>query len=98
MEDTEKTIEQLKADLDAANAALLRSGAPGPIAGEYKGYRFADGHRRVRDQKGAICDTEKLLAAAAQDDETAVGILEWLIKIKYSYFTKAAAPAAQKKK
>lgn len=92
--------EQAQKAAKSAESALQRSGAPGPIKGEYNGYRFADGYRRVRDQRGQICDTEMLLDQAAQGDETAKGILDWLIKIKHKSFTKGAteAPAKAAKK
>jgi len=59
-----------------------------PIKGEYKGYRFDDGQRRVRNRKGQLCDTEKLLGAAADKDAEAIATLDWLIQIKYAHFSK----------
>jgi small-conductance mechanosensitive channel len=108
MENTETAV----ADLQKQNAALqarlaeaeaaLKKGGPAPIQGEYKGFRFVPGHKRVRDAQGALCDTEQLLAAAAdpQHDghEAAVTLLDRLIKINYAYFTQEAAAPAKKKK
>lgn len=97
----EAEVAALKAERDAALAALKKSGAPAPIAGSYKGYRFADGHRRVRDAKGNLCDTAMLLEAAGDtahpNHVTACAVLDRLIKINYAYFTKEAAPATGKK-
>jgi len=63
-----------------------------PIKGSFKGYKFDDGHGRVRNDRGELCDTEKLLAAAADnkstDHEEAVKTLEWFIKVQYAHFTK----------
>ncbi len=78
-------LAKAKQELAAANAALKQSGAPAPLTGSYKGFSFQAGHRRVRNQQGELCDTQKLLDAAAAGDATAIEILDWLIKIKYGY-------------
>lgn len=92
-DDLQAKLAALEAERDAAVAALKKSGAPAPISGEYKGYRFADGHARVRDEKGALCDTSMLLEAANDPNHAnhakAVAVLDRLIKIQYAYFTKA---------
>lgn len=78
-------LSQLKAKVYAGDTAL-------PIQGKYKQHQFADGHRRVRNKSGELCDTEKLLAAAADkespDQAQAVETLDWLIEIGYEYFKK----------
>lgn len=68
-----------------AEAALKASGGPVPIKGAYKGYTFPAGHARIRNQEGALCDTQAVLDAANAGDETACAILDHLIKIKYGY-------------
>lgn len=106
IEQLQKQLEEAKrqayeAQQEAAAAAAERDelaeqikSGKGKVAikGEYKGHRFADGHLRVRDQRGAICDTEKLLAAANDKNSDghaeAVAILDWLIQTKYGYFKK----------
>lgn len=93
MEGQEK-IAELQAQLAAEKAARetlelkMQSGDTRvPIAGSYKGYRFDDGHRRVRDKDGMMCDTVKLLAAAKEKDPVATATLDWLIELKYAHFT-----------
>lgn len=93
MEGQEK-IAELQAQLAAEKAARetleqkLQSGDTRvPIAGSYKGYRFDDGHRRVRDQEGLMCDTAMLLSAAKEKDAKAIATLDWLIELKYAHFT-----------
>jgi hypothetical protein len=85
-------LDRVTAERDAAQAALQKSGAPAPILGSYKGYRFEDGHRRVRDAKGNLCDTGMLLEAANDsahpNHAVACAVLNRLIQIKYAYFTK----------
>jgi small-conductance mechanosensitive channel len=108
MENTETAVaelqkqnEALRASLAAAEAAL-KKGGPAPIKGEYKGFRFQPGHKRVRDEQGNLCDTEQLLAAAADTEheghDAAVSVLDRLIKIEYAYFTKEVSAPANKKK
>ena len=78
-----------KADLEAK---VLDGTASKAIKGSYKGHTFADGHKLVRNNKGELCDTTKLLASAADKKADghadAVAVLDWLIEIKYAYFTK----------
>lgn len=68
-----------------------------PVKGSYKGYSFDDGQHRVRDAAGNICESEKVLAAAADknaDGHTeAVAILERLIDLKYAFFNKTEGKA-----
>ena len=99
MEDKDK-IAELQAKLDASEAeknALAAKMATGdtrlPIAGSYKGYRFDDGHLRIRDKQGLLCGTAELLAAATAKtpDPLAVEVLDWLIEIQYAHFTKKKA-------
>ena len=84
-----QAAETAKAKLEASIAA---GSAAAVVKGTYKGHKFADGHNKVRDINGAICDAEKLLAAAAAKDDPghqdAVAVLDWLIEIKYAYFVK----------
>lgn len=90
------TPEEILAELQATKAELevkLQSGtATSAIKGSYKGHKFADGHKLVRNNKGELCDTTKLLAAAADKKADghadAVALLDWLIEIGYGYFTK----------
>jgi len=97
----EAEVAALKSERDTAIAALKKSGGPVPITGSYKGYRFADGHQRVRDAKGALCDTALLLESANNpahpNHATACAVLDRLIQINYAYFTKDASPATGKK-
>lgn len=89
--------EEEKATVIAEKAALeakMQSGDTRlPIPGAYKGYRFDDGHRRVRDRSGNLCDSAELLAAASgkTPDAKAVETLEWLIEINYAHFKKGKA-------
>lgn len=82
--------EKAKAELEAKVASGTASKA---IKGTYKGYSFADGHRRVRNRNGELCDTAKLLEAASDKKSDghadAVAVLDWLIETKYGYFVKA---------
>lgn len=80
---------------EAAEAALAQAevaAKPSKIAGQYKGYSFLDNHRNVRNRSGELCDTTKLMAAAADkkhaDHAEATKTLDWLIEIKYAYLTK----------
>lgn len=97
--EAQKAAQAAADDLDSVKqyalslAEKMKSGDTSiPISGSYKGYKFADGHRRVRNKNGELCDTEKLLAAAADKNAEghaeAIEILDWLIKIQYGYFTK----------
>lgn len=97
--DQNARIKELEAQLAEAqevariaNAKAEGSGAPVVIEGEYKGYRFADGHKAVRNESGELCDTAALLAAAknknADGHEVAVALLDRLIEMNYAYFTK----------
>ena len=105
-EEIKAELEQAKLDLEnerkahaealeakaALEAKVLDGTAAKAIKGSYKGHSFADGHKRVRNNKGELCDTTKLLAAAADKKSDgyadAVAVLDWLIEIKYAYFTK----------
>lgn len=105
-EEIKAELEAAKAELNAerearANAekraeelsAKIQDGTTSTeIKGSYKGYKFADGHKRVRNSKGELCDTTKLLAAAAdkksEGHADAVAVLDWLIEINYGYFVK----------
>ncbi len=105
-EDIKAQLEAAKAEANAerkarevAEAKLteleeqVRSGSPTiAIKGSFKGYKFDDNHRRVRNSRGELCDTEKLLAAASDKKSDAhaeaVETLDWLISIKYAHFTK----------
>jgi uncharacterized lipoprotein YmbA len=86
---------QKKAEEEAAAAqeALRKSGAPVIIKGSYKGYSFVQGHARVRDKNGVLCDTQMLIDAAndkkSDNYAAACEVLDHLIKIEYAYFTKA---------
>lgn len=98
----EAELTKAKAELTAYRNALIKSGAPEPISGSYKGHTFAAGHRRVRDAKGAMCDTQMLLDAAAdpthENHAAACALLDRLIGLKYAYFTKEAPASDLKKK
>ncbi len=84
-ESAEKKAKELE-------AAISEGAVSTAIKGSYKGYKFADGHKRVRNQRGEFCDTAMLLAAAADKANPAhadaVALLDWLIEIKYAYFSK----------
>lgn len=88
----QKAAEAAKAEAAEAKAKLGASNAPVKINGTYKGYSFVDGHRRIRDRKGALCDTQEVLNAAnnAADPNhaTAVAILDWYISTGYGYLVK----------
>lgn len=71
-----------------AEEALKKSGGPVPIRGKYKGYRFPDGHTRIRDAEGNLLDTQAVLDAANAGAETAKAVLDRLIALKYAYLTK----------
>jgi len=106
IEDIKKELEAAKAEANAERQAReaaesktaelenqIKSGNTKlPIKGSFKGYTFDDGHNRVRNYRGELCDTEKLLAAAADKGsdahDEAVKMLEWLIKVQYAHFTK----------
>ena len=76
---------------EAQAEALKKASATGTVVinGEYKGYRFADGHKNVRNRAGELCDTEKLIAAANDSAHEAhaeaTSTLDWLIDIQYGY-------------
>lgn len=111
IEQLQKQLEDAKAEINrqreardaadkkaaAAEAALHRAGAPAPISGIYKGHSFADGHRCIRNKKGQLGDTQAILDAANAGDPEACALLDWLIEIKYAYFTPADAKPAAKK-
>lgn len=94
-------LETLRAELEKARAekaeaetarreleTALQTGVT-PIRGSYKGYRFTDGHKNVRNRQGELCDTEMLLTQANDGDATACAVLDWLISIQYGYLVKA---------
>lgn len=90
--EAQKAAAAANSERDALLEKIKSGDLRTPISGSYKGYKFDDGHRRVRDQKGKLCDTEKLLASAAdkksEGHNDAVEILEWLIRINYAHFNK----------
>ncbi len=81
-----------KLALEKAEAAAAAK-STGKINGSYKGHQFVDNHKKVRNAIGELCDTEKLLAAAADKESDghaeAVALLDWLLDIKYAYLVKA---------
>lgn len=81
-EELEKEVAALKSKLGEKTLV--------PIKGEYKGHRFQDGHRKIRNQSGELCDTQMVMDAAAKGDKTACEILDWLIDLGYAYLIPAA--------
>lgn len=103
-EEIKAQLEAAKAELDKARKEMeatqkeldeLKKGGLKnvKISGSYKGFRFDDNHGRVRNQNGEICDTQKLMAAAADkespDYAAAVAVLDWLISIEYGHLRKS---------
>lgn len=99
---TPEYVKQLQAELAdakkeaAANAkkaekaaeTLKASGVAAPVDGSYKGYSFPANFRTVRNKLGEKCDTQTLLDKAKEKNPEACAILDYLIEIKFGYFTK----------
>lgn len=85
-EDLEREVADLKAKLGEATLT--------PITGTYKGYAFDDGHRKIRNQIGEICDTQMVMDAANKGDKEAIEILDWLIDLGYAHLKLAKVDAA----
>lgn len=99
---TPEYVTKLKAELEAeknraaeatakaekAESAMKASGVKPAVTGSYKGYSFPANFRTVRNNLGEKCDTQTLLDAAKEKDAAACAILDYLIDIKFGYFTK----------
>lgn len=103
MESKEQTLEALQAqlaakekELAAAKVLLEKSGAPAPVTGEYKGYRFLPGRVNVRDAGGVLLGSQAVLDAANAGDRGACAVLDRLISMGYSGLEKAGGKTAKK--
>jgi len=89
-------VAREKAEMAAAAAEqkLAASGAPVTIKGVYNGFRFQDGHRRIRDRGGKLCETQQVMDAAldpkSEKHAEAKEILDWYIATKYAYLVPVA--------
>ncbi len=85
--------EKAEQEAAAAEAKAQKAGSPVVIKGVYKGFRFQDGHRRIRDRKGALCDTQQVVDAAldpkSEKHAEAAAILDWHIATQYAYLVPA---------
>lgn len=95
VESERRAREKAEQEAAAAEAKAQKAGSPVVIKGVYKGFRFIDGHRRIRDRKGALCDTQQVVDAAldpkSEKHADAVDILDWHIATKYAYLVPAKA-------
>lgn len=87
-----KEAKDAQNELATLNKQIQAGTATAKVPGKYKGYSFEDGHLRVRNAQGEICDSAALLKAAADQKDAnhaaACEVLDYLIEIKYAYFTK----------
>ncbi len=84
--------QQSRAELEAEVQELraqLGQTTNTPITGSYKGKTFVAGHTKIRNASGEICDTQKVMDAAASGDKEACEILDRLIDLQYGYLIPA---------